>query len=857
MDSINDVSPPPTSNTFQYPLPHSLTSSLPHFRSTMSRRSSVAQGAAGSAMRRDSTSSVRSGRSRKASTDSIALLDDDERVEQAAFLESIMQREDLRVALEGVFFCLLDDTETLHLRKTSVSALRKWCKQCRLLCTAEADQKQSEVDSSFLMTAVERTMGYPIIAGDVDEPLLDLTHFVSIMGHLGCLKYKISCNEPVMVTDAVYTDYLEVWMKEYRAQHDATGLQPMSEVPILTRPVDRLFYKYLIPIGNVFERESHGKVGMGVQDLVRFCQAFGIPSVTQQQIAQVGDLVREGSGKNVVVPPVAAEEADANSDLDDLEQSSGPVELLSLQGFCEFLLRLSQLVYTSSPAHRHELPSVQSRFAALLAHIATPYSNTFSRDITQECMKQDKGVPILARNALAPSRCDCAGGRKVTIEGANFCTLRTVYVRFAHLREPEKSFVLEAVDAKDKRLSIVTPSAQPEQVYVNALCDLQTHVWTIDIGRSESFSVEASNDGFDYSESEAPQVFQFLDRSPQWHIPEHVAATLHKAFSLVVSYRDKRNTRFMTLESWRKLKATYDITEGAKSDKEKDKNDDVHVFFDEFAQEQVLPPRVARDCETGLSGVRSEHCVDFKAFLRLICKCTALCRADDGTVVFDPSRPAAVLPGLMEEVLCNEEARVEIAVDDILQELKLTRDAIALIEHKAQRVLDVYLGPVLCATVTDRPGYVMSTRTNVRRRHRLLTCSTYDVNNEETIMDHCFMADTFDHLLHRLLSCSFDFAGPTDPATRQPAGRCWHVYNAENKVGALWDLPGHFSNHHWQPTPLDASNPHVTMTVYKNHDDLDYVVCFMQFLRADSPARMRKLLTQRGYTLRTCLYKKV
>lgn len=45
------------------------------------------------------------------------------------------------------------------------------------------------------------------------------------------------------------------------------------------------------------------------------------------------------------------------------------------------------------------------------------------------------------------------------------------------------------------------------------------------------------------------------------------------------------------------------------------------------------------------------------------------------------------------------------------------------------------------------------------------------------------------------------------------------------------------------------------MTVYREHTDVDYIICYMLYKRAKTIKDMRTQLSQRGYTLKTSLYK--
>ena len=862
-------------------------------------------------------------------------MDDDEKAAQETMLAHLMAHDALRNTLEAAFYCHLDDTGALFETPphTSVKALRLFCVQCGMVADPEVDDRQAEIDSGYLMTAVEVTMSHPVIGRCLSDPLIDFPKFVSVVANLGFSRFKIQKTQPVLVVDTLCADYIAPWVDACRQRHEATGLEPLHKTNVLTQQVDRLVYAHLSPLSDIYQRQLQaGGAGppqnAALQGRRRLATAavlsgvvrdYSISRATTSEVALLLEAVRTGPARNTAHRPPASAAAAAQPDQDDSAAAASC--LYTFVGFVEFLVRLAQVVYTKSSTDVKEWPSVSARFVALLRHMEAPYKLFFEKTIPSQCNWEPQGVPVLSRNALAPSVCDGTGGHRFTIDGAGFCTERAVFVRFTPADGDGPPLVLEAEEVAAKRVRVVTPVVETTQVVVSAHCGAGTQSWAVDIARRAVYHVECSNDGFDFSSTVPLQVFSFQQRCPTWAVPQRVSAELHRAFVMVVSYRDRRNTRFMTLERWKRFKAAYDVCEGwegrpggggglspgsagggggpgtdsralavrASSVSAAGAAAAAHPFFFELCQEQVLPPLLSKDGDAGPPGMRSALCVDFKAFLRLLCKCACLRRdvdataaatdpspADGGggggggggrTLAFHPELPAATLGALAERVVQQEEGRVEIAVDDILKEIAATREAIALIEHKAQRVLDVYLGPVLCATVTDRPGHVSIARAAgggaggndgvLQKQHRLLTCVVYDRNNEREILEHVGMSDTFSHLLHRLLRQGFDLAAPMDPQTRQPAGRCWHVLDNEEKVGVLWDYPGHFSNHHWQPTALDAHSAHVTMTVYRHHEDLAYIVPFLQFLKADSAARMRKLLTQRGYTLRTCLYKKV
>lgn len=252
---------------------------------------------------------------------------------------------------------------------------------------------------------------------------------------------------------------------------------------------------------------------------------------------------------------------------------------------------------------------------------------------------------------------------------------------------------------------------------------------------------------------------------------------------------------------------------------------------------------MCRDDVPGVGANRAEEVILFPGFLRILVRCFCEQQVDPEDAEFDHLRPLQCIEELIDRAVYKEERRVEHNVDDIQDELELTKKQIDVVERKTVRELDVYCGPVLCATLQDRPGYITlasswgadasrrgrgarplpaasaddatgGTRESRRqmqvtkKKHKFLSCVIHDTNTESALLMHIEVADSFDHLFSRLTSDHFDVAASADPATRKPTGRCWHVHGGRRceKLGAMWDYGGHFANHHWQPQDLDANH---------------------------------------------------
>eukprot|EP00997_Jenningsia_sp_PLL12_P004536 NODE_1920_length_1034_cov_115.665990_g1562_i0.p1 GENE.NODE_1920_length_1034_cov_115.665990_g1562_i0~~NODE_1920_length_1034_cov_115.665990_g1562_i0.p1 ORF type:complete len:298 (-),score=92.41 NODE_1920_length_1034_cov_115.665990_g1562_i0:139-990(-) len=282
----------------------------------------------------------------------------------------------------------------------------------------------------------------------------------------------------------------------------------------------------------------------------------------------------------------------------------------------------------------------------------------------------------------------------------------------------------------------------------------------------------------------------------------------------------------MDKENWEVFKAAY--LPGNESD----------PFFDELAeiQESSHPSK----------GREARPTVSFEGFLRLVFLVLGKDLQHD---------PVTIMNELRQILQAHAKAAVK-APSAEEEEMISFRALIKLIQRRTTRMLDIYCGPVLCGTVMERSGYITTFKPNqLTGKHRFLTYTQHDLNMETRIVDHLVMAESFDHLLHRLLSDGMDLAVSCDPRTRKPTGRCWKVAHGGDGIGALWDYTGQYSNLDWQPAQVESTNDAMTMTVYRNDDDIHYVSCFACFTKAKSISQMRQMLATKGYSLSTQLYK--
>eukprot|EP01063_Lacrimia_lanifica_P015941 TRINITY_DN22591_c0_g1_i1.p1 TRINITY_DN22591_c0_g1~~TRINITY_DN22591_c0_g1_i1.p1 ORF type:complete len:944 (+),score=306.61 TRINITY_DN22591_c0_g1_i1:82-2832(+) len=833
---------------------------------------------------------------------------------------------------ESAWLCFLSHGAPLEKNASNFLAFRAWCRECKITTCPSIDQNQADIDAAMVTSVVEDVLDQRMIGEDLPQAdIIDFRAFIRALCLIGFHKYgmeRTTKDSHEVVLGGLLQDYVEPWVERHRARYDTDGIKPVAE-GLHCEEVDRLLYVYHSPLHRIFHKfvgddpEGAARLAGGqttipspqyrsLMGFDRFRETLAelgveVAASAMGQILELAVESNEGvdglpvkAARQPSVDPPSQDEAlekekegstggddDAGSgDAADMvhedsavPSAQNPYEhlLVDVAGFVEALLRMSQFIATRTEHDKKTIPTIAARFQAFLARLRSRYESFFGHSIDEDCDWTPKGLPLLATKGALPSSGPPSvdASYDITINGSNFCTKRGVYVRFESPHGHEVGTpppVVKAHTVLPQRVIVTVPPVDPLEVVVDAFCDQGTQVWCVDVARNAVCHLEASNDGHAWTATAPKLAFTFVDKLPSWFLPEEVANDLHTTFTKIVTFRDKRNTRYMTLEKWRRFKADYNVDEaplpGALTTQQLTHTivqslkssattaamaTNEEPYFRQLSSMQVLPP-LSTDTEN--HGVRSEACLDLKAFLKILCMCLCVDPEKEGGEAFEP--PGQRIAQLLAVAVEKEAKRVEISVDDILDELNTTREAIAMIEHKTTRVLDVYLGSVLCANIVDHPGSIaMSNDSAPKKKHKALTCTIYDTSNEGVIASHVMLCDTFDQLYHRLANASFDFASPNDPATRKPTGRCWQVFNNETKVGVVWDYPGNFSNHLWQPTQLDAYNKKLTMTVYKDHEDLDFIVPFMQYMKADTPQKIRKLLVQRGYTLRSCLYKKV
>eukprot|EP01062_Namystynia_karyoxenos_P073089 TRINITY_DN69935_c0_g1_i1.p1 TRINITY_DN69935_c0_g1~~TRINITY_DN69935_c0_g1_i1.p1 ORF type:complete len:999 (+),score=390.42 TRINITY_DN69935_c0_g1_i1:81-2999(+) len=863
--------------------------------------------------------------------------------------------------LTAMWYAALDHDPYLYKGQMDIKLWRQWARQVGLIVDPgpRGERRQeAETQTARVLQAAQIAMG-------CDTETMDQVRWLRALCHVAFFLQPEMDAEHERALHWMAETYLDPWLERYRQRNDNDGLQPGDGLflplecdrilYVYDTPLTKLFDRYRALDQHTnrqlsFDYMKQLNEYVELSELRDFCKDYGLfPKVLSfaeiskiAQIACFGKVLTEptrqtqgAEGMPDTKELVRRKSGAAAQDLRQYQDEQGgmvkPEEglgqhsdvglgnqyvnpegvtepLLDRTMFMDCIMRIAQVIYQRTDKDRLELPSVAARIEALLRHMEPVYLKQFGREMRDDCDWELKGPPVLKATAenvactgpLGP-RGPCSGGYDIMVEGHNFCTKRSVYVKFFDpLGKTPRPFVVKAHTVKPRRVWVTAPKVEPTDVAAEVAFDHDHRTWSVTVSRVAVLRVECSNDRHNYTSTEPEQSFIFQDVSPPWYIPEDLAVKAHKVFQNVVSFKDRRNTRFMTRSKWRRFKRDYGIVEQIlrkprlSEDGERivyEDKEDPH--FDHLAQEQILPPVVGREADgAGLGPERKEDVILFPSFLRLLVRCFCEYQPDsdnEESTAFDHIRPLGEIKAVIEAAAQREEKKVEHNVEDIQDEIALTRKQIELVERKTARELDVYCGPVLCATLSDRPGYVTlasaarspgqsgkhplevhpegddgtqhgdpraeQRRQITRRKHRFLSCVIHDTNTEGRLLMHINTADSFDHLFDRLSRDNFDVAASADPATRKPTGRCWHLLHRGEKLGAMWDYCGHFANQMWQPQRLDADHPHITMTVYREHTDLYYIICFMLYNKARTVKDLRTLLGQRGYTLKTCLYK--
>jgi hypothetical protein len=176
------------------------------------------------------------------------------------------------------------------------------------------------------------------------------------------------------------------------------------------------------------------------------------------------------------------------------------------------------------------------------------------------------------------------------------------------------------------------------------------------------------------------------------------------------------------------------------------------------------------------------------------------------------------------------------------------------------RQLDVYCGPCLVATATDRPGFIFRpgvTDVTEATRHSFCELRLRDGTTAGRVIEVLRGAESFYSFLTRLLANGYDLAAAAkDVDTRRPAGRCWSIFFDGAKIGAMWDVPGQFSGLAFQPHPVDGAHSEITCTIYTHdpHGSDHFSRVWRLFAKARGVGDLRLSMDSAGYVLEPKLF---
>eukprot|EP00760_Papus_ankaliazontas_P013535 PhM_4_TR15796/c0_g1_i1/m.43738 len=710
------------------------------------------------------------------------------------------------------------------------------------------------------------------------DETLDLTAFVRCLFHYGLDKYK--------TTD--YTEALTRTMGQHgapydtsvRLRNDSDGTNPSASFFSIAE-LDRVLYIY----DGVFDRmfnmyrawDTHGYRDlnyeqtrlldnyMELEELKEFAKDFGLfpKFVSYVELSKAAQCAAWGA---VLVDPQkqAMSRTSALEDKSKKEKVGGkkepvvesPLEsplsgiavnplishvlpddmksevLMEKSHFMDAFIRIAQMLYTR-PEYKGKYPTITCRVEELLRLCEAPYEKVLSRKMLQDCDFVEPGIPVLLNTgpgaALYPQTGVLAGGFDLAISGANFCEKRNVFVRFG---AESSDVVVRCSSVTRKKVSVVVPAFEYQDVLVEVSFDRK--IYFVQISRVADIRVECSNNRFDFSDTEPEQRLKLRTPSPKFEIDEATLNRMLKYYAMLCSVEDKYNTKFMNRGTWKRFKKEFGVVE-----KPYHNVSSVGVAEDPF----FLDVAEGHDA-------RGDVCVDFRGFLRVLTRCAFEMVGTDDSATYNKIKELLTHEPLLRQKKVEEH---KVAEDEMTRARQLIENT----EQRVVREFDIYSGPVLCGTLTDRPGAIQP-MSGAPRRHAFVTYVQHDGNSQDTILNQIAMSESFVHLLSRLRAAGYELGAPaTSIKTRMPYGRCWSISrrNDGEKIGVVWDYPGNMCSPTWLPVSMEAFNENFCVTLYLPPDSVDFVVMYMMFSRAKDIAQLRTMLTSKQYVLRTVLFK--
>lgn len=798
--------------------------------------------------------------------------------EERKVVEKVLKSQDLRPHIDDLWVCILKHGDPLFEGRMALGLWMGFVRDAGLVkrgWQAQVDEEQYK--ESFQKVAQE--------AGSVD-----FTGFVSAL--FNAAMYRHNTTERIPALKVLMDHYAKAYPQRVREENVHDGFQAGEVLAEALKPdgfimihsLDRVLYKYnkvLVKLHAKYkgayphtrkvevlgaEAVEGMQATMEAEDMRELLKDFGLfPSVTTMlDICRIvhfsafgteptfsryqpadkpdkEDPASPSSGApSTPVTPFSGVKSEEEKTLLALKRTTdmaGDVYFaddtpgLDLSQFTDALIRLAQLLYQSEQG----LPTVTSRVENLLRKLVPQYPTLMGCEMQADMQFEPKDVPIL--HEASPKTGPCAGGFDVTLTGHNFCDIRGVYVKFADSRGEH---IVKTTTVELETVTVQVPPVVPKGSRVDMA--KEDACFAVQLFKEASLTITASNDRSAYSSTNPPLVLVLEDPSPAFMLPDDLVDKLGRLFSKYCSSDDRYNTTRLTRDKWNRFKQEYKLrVPGGGMVNETDPAGNV-------AKEE--DPYFAEAATQGEGDKEQEPHMLWEPFLKTVIKIFAQEPEAGGHQIVESLRKI-VQAGSDKYVgmgLHGQSSHEE-------EEMKMARAGIKLIQRGTTRTLDIYCGPVLCGTIQERPGLITTFSSQTKAKHKFLTYQQHDINTESRIRNHIAMAESFDHLLNRLLLDSFELAASCEPKSRKPTGRCWTIHHGKEKIGALWDYEGQMSNLDWQPAQVETTNTAITLTVYRADHDPHYVLCYICFIKAKDVSHMRTMLTAKGYSLQTLLYK--
>eukprot|EP01027_Heterolobosea_sp_BB2_P018162 GEZU01025639.1.p1 GENE.GEZU01025639.1~~GEZU01025639.1.p1 ORF type:complete len:415 (-),score=60.31 GEZU01025639.1:35-1126(-) len=244
--------------------------------------------------------------------------------------------------------------------------------------------------------------------------------------------------------------------------------------------------------------------------------------------------------------------------------------------------------------------------------------------------------------------------------------------------------------------------------------------YSVDVAYQEDVFVCASNNfGHDWCEHKL--LFKYEDRLPRFTLPYDIQSQLQRVYKGYCTFKDPYNSEFLYLDKWRMFKLDFGLKGLTAAFQQKDGEDGDHHGLgheerdsgsesgDGNTSENIEFFKFA-EVHKGSNG--QDFSLTFKDFLRAIVYMTILSK--------DDKHPSDVFAEIVEKKAVVELGHKGIiTIEDESNEIALAKE-IEMIDRRPYCSLDVYRGPVLCATVEDRPGFIntMLNKNMKGKRHK-------------------------------------------------------------------------------------------------------------------------------------------